>query len=177
MKILIIYYSFTSSVERLAGSIQAFLSPSHQVSLATIRPERDRSYWHWLLLSFIPRSSVAIKAPAPDPTCFDRVCLGFPKWTFSCPPLNRYLSAFPKLSPDACFGLFMSFGGFDEERYLQGIARRVSRKGRLAATLAVKRRRIESPEAGLLVRRFCDSLIEAPSPAVELKLDRPRTIE
>ncbi|RPI27043.1 MAG: hypothetical protein EHM61_09785 [Acidobacteria bacterium] len=171
MRILLSYFSFTSRVESLARQIETCLTPRHDVTLTAIRPVRDRSYWHWLLLSFIPGSSVAITSPPTDLRSFERVCLGFPKWTFSCPPVNRYLATLPALNQTARFGLFMAFGGFDEDRYLRDFAVRVSRKGRVAATLAVKRSLIEAPECASYVHRFCELLVEAPSPSAALKLD------
>ncbi|MFB3903157.1 MAG: hypothetical protein ACE15E_06865 [Acidobacteriota bacterium] len=170
MRILVVYYSFTSTVETLARSIEACLAPGHQVTVARIRPLRERPYWRWLLLSFIPGSSVAIVDPGLDPRGFDRICLGFPKWTFSCPPLNRYLAMMPKLPPETSLALFMSFGGFDEDRYLRRMVARVSRKGRLIATLAVRRKLARTPESLSLIRQFCDAVVDGRSSA-SLKLD------
>jgi hypothetical protein len=112
---------------------------------------------------------VAIASPLEDPEGFDRICIGFPKWTFSCPPLNRYLATLPKLPLETSLGLFMGFGGFDEDRYLRAIAARVSRKGRLVTSLAVKRKLVETPESISLTRQFCDALVDGRSP-VNLKL-------
>ncbi len=176
MRILVVYYSFTSTVERLASSIKTCLAPSHDVTVTGIVPVRTRSYWTWLLLSFIPGSSVAIGNPPVDVDGFDRICVGLPKWTFSCPPVNRYLALLPKVPPETSLGLFMSFGGFDEDRYLREIAARVSRKGRLVASLAVKRRLVDTPESISLIRQFCDALVAARSP-VSLKLDERRSQE
>ncbi len=170
MRILVVSYSFTSTVESLARSIETCLAPRHHVTVTTIRPVRDRSYWSWLFLSFIPGSSVAITNPPPDLDGFDRICIGFPKWTFSCPPLNRYLGMLPKLPPETSLGLFMAFGGFDEDRYLREIMARVSRKGSVVASLAVKRRLVNTPESVSLIRQFCDALVDGRS-TVSLKLD------
>jgi len=172
MRILVAYYSFTSTVESLAGSIESYLAPRYQVTVTRIEPVRERSYWNWLLRSFLPGSSVAIACPPLDVTRFDRICIGFPKWTFSCPPLNRYLAILPELPPQTSLGLFMAFGGFDEDRYLRRIAARVSRKGKLVASLAVKRKLVDTPESISLTRQFCDALVDGRSP-VELKCDAP----
>ncbi|RPJ86899.1 MAG: hypothetical protein EHM18_03865 [Acidobacteria bacterium] len=169
MRILVVYYSFTSTVESLARSIETHLARGHQVTVTRIRPVRNRPYWQWLLLSFIPGCSVAITGPPPNLDGFDRICLGFPKWTLSCPPLNRYLAMLPILPPETSIGLFMGFGGFDEDRYLREVTARVSRRGRLVASLAVKRKLAGTPESLSLVRQFCDALVDARSP-VTLKL-------
>lgn len=171
MRILVVYYSFTSTVQGLAKSIESYLSTRHDVTVATIEPVRDRSYWNWLLLSFIPGSSVAIINPREDFESFDRICIGFPKWTFSCPPLNRFLAILPKLPSETSLGLFMGFGGFDEDRFLRRIEARVSRKGRLVASLAVKRKLLETPKTLSFVRQFCDALVDGRAP-VALKVDQ-----
>jgi len=170
MRILVVYYSFTSTVESLARSIETCLASRHHVTVSAIKPVRTRSYWEWLFLSFIPGSSVAIADPRVNPEGFDRMCIGFPKWTFSCPPLNRYLAMLPKLPAEISLGLFMAYGGFDEDRYLREITARVSRKGRLVASLAVKRRLADTVESTSLVREFCDALVDGGSPRA-LKLD------
>ncbi len=170
MRILVVYFSFTSTVERLAQSIESCLAPRHHVTVTTIRPVRARSYWYWLLLSFIPGSSVAIENPPEKLDRFDRVCIGFPKWTFSCPPLNRYLAILPDMPSDMGLGLFMGFGGFDEDRYLRKIEARVSRKGRLVASLAVRRKLVDSARSASLIRQFCNALVEGGSLA-SFKLD------
>ncbi len=171
MRILVVYYSFTSTVESLARSIAACLAGRHDVTITSITPVRGRSYWTWLLLSSIPGSSVAIGNPPADLDGLDRICMGFPKWTFSCPPVNRYLAMLPELPPETSLGLFMSFGGFDEDRYLREIAARVARKGRLVASLAVKRRLADTPESLSIVQQFCDALVDGRS-LVSLKLDK-----
>jgi hypothetical protein len=173
MRILLVYYSFTSSVESLARSIEACLLPAHSVTTEEISPIKARSYWNWLLLSFIPGSSVAIASRPVDLDSFDRICIGFPKWTFSCPPLNRYLAELPRLRPQTRLGLFTSFGGFDEDRYLRELTARISRKGRVAASLAVKRKLVNTPEYTSLIRQFCDALVDG-QPPVSFKLDSVR---
>lgn len=168
MRILISYFSYTSRVEKLAERIAAELKAEHQVTTVRIRPTRERSYPNWLLRSFVPGSSVPIQAVRADLRDFQAVCLGFPKWTFSCPPLNRYLSLIT-LSDSVRLGLFMSFGGFDEDRYLKALRRRLAERGRVAATLAVKRDLVESPDCAEAISSFCAALLSEPT--------RPRLIK
>ena len=163
MRILVVYYSFTSTVEKVAKSIEKSFGPDHEVTIRAIRPMRARPYWRWLLLSFLPGSSVAIADRPENLDAFDRICIGFPKWTFSCPPLNRYLSLLPRLPAGIPIGLFMAFGGFDEDRYFRRIAVKVSRKAKLVATLAVKRKLVDTAECMSLIRQFCEALIDGQS--------------
>ena len=157
-RILIAYYSYTSRVETLARSLAACLSESHEVTVAPIRPLRERSYWNWLARSFVPGSTVAIEPFGFHVQDFDRVCLGFPKWTLSCPPFSRFLNSLPQQS-SSVLGLFMAYGGFDEDRFFRSMTRRAQAKGRVVARLAVKRTRIESPACEAVVRAFCDAVV------------------
>jgi hypothetical protein len=172
MHILIAYFSYTTGVETLARRIEAQLREEHEVTVTPIEPVRSRSYWNWLVRSCLPGSRVATKPVATRLEQFDRICLGFPKWTLSCPPLNDYLSRLPEghLVP---FGLFMAFGGFDEDRYLRALVRGVARRGSVAVTLAVKRRLIRSPRALSAIDSFCRTLVAPVSRTVELKVDLP----
>jgi hypothetical protein len=173
MHILVAYFSYTSHVETLARMIESQWRSEHEVLVAPIVPVRNRPYWNWLLRSFLPGSKVATRPIPATIDQFDRVCLGFPKWTLSCPPLNDYLSRLPD-QQKVPLGLFMSFGGFDEDRYLEELGRRTSKKGRLAVTLAVKRRLIRSPAAVAAVDSFCRALISPGPTPVRLKVDVTR---
>jgi hypothetical protein len=169
LRILIAYYSYALRVEALAELIRVRLSGSHDVMAARIRPVRERSYWNWLARSFAPGATVDIEPLTLNLRDFDRVCLGFPKWTFSCPPVNRFLRLIPAAS-HVDFGLFMSYGGFDEDRFLGAMSRKVAARGRVVARLAVKRGLTGSSACASAVTAFCDAVIAAPNPPFEMKL-------
>ena len=137
--------------------------------MARIRPTRERSYWNWLARSFVSGSSVAIEPLGIEPRGFDRICLGFPKWTFSCPPVNRFLELIPRPS-SVDFGLFMSYGGFDEDRAFRAMTRKVARRGQVVARLAVKRDRVGSPACLSAVEAFCEAVVAARDALFELKV-------
>ncbi len=155
MNILVVHFSYQSTVEMAAESIAARLTASgHSVETARIEPVKPRGYWSWLLLSFIPGTRVRIQPVRADLQSFDRICIGFPKWTFSCPPINEYLATatIPRSLP---VGLFMVYGGWDQDRYLRTMVRRVSRSNPVVASLALKRRRVLAGEHGNAVSEFC----------------------
>lgn len=140
MRTLIVYFSRTGSVERMAECLGTQLEPFGTVAMARIEPIRQHGYWGWLMRSFLPGWRVPIKPVILKPDHYDLVCIGFPKWTLSCPPLNQYVSSL-RLALGQKVGLFMSYGGFDGARYLRNVAKKVAAKGaRIAATVLIKRR-------------------------------------
>lgn len=153
LRILVAYYSYTSRVETLARSLADCLSKSHDVTVAPIRPLRDRSYWNWLARSFVPGSTVAIEPLGLKLEDFDRICLGFPKWTLSCPPFTRFLDTLPRRS-NIDLGLFMAYGGFDEDRFFRAMTRKAQTRGRVVARLAVKRTHLDRPECAPVIEAF-----------------------
>mgnify|MGYP005845678545 CR=1 FL=1 len=164
MRILLAWCSRTGTTAAAAARSRSFLEQrGHAVTEAPIVPRWDLPYPLWLVLSFVPGTRVPL-APAdpdqgwPDPRGFDRCLLALPKWTFSCPPVNEYLARFgPRLPPTA---LLVTCGGWDQDRYTEGLARRLQAGGAtVLGTLALKRRRLEegTAEAALgdfLLRAF-----------------------
>lgn len=131
----IVYYSRTGTTHHVAKDLAARLADP--VSLR-IEPTRQRSYPNWLLRSFVPGSRVDIDPIETDLTSYDPVLFGSPKWTLSCPPVTDYLSR--ASLADVSVGLFLTFGGFDEERYAARLRDRLRERGaRVRSTVLVKR--------------------------------------
>ncbi len=155
MRVLIVYFSFTSNVRILADSIRAELETTCEVRVAAIEPKKRRGYWRWLVRSFLPGWRVPIKETLTDLEPYELVLLGFPKWTLNCPPVNQYLKIM-KGSGGKKFGLFMSYGGFDEERYMRSMTKRVCARGaHIVATLSVRRNAIREGTYQDQIRSFC----------------------
>jgi hypothetical protein len=107
-----------------------------------ITPTRKRSYLHWLAYSFVPGSEVEIENPEMELSRYDVILLGFPKWTFSCPPLNRFIRKLRSHNKPR-FYLFMTSGGFDEQRFLHSIAHKLTKNGYdIVGSLTIKRKQI-----------------------------------
>lgn len=160
MKVLVAFFSYTGNTRRVAERLAAALREKACVELEEIKPTRHYPYQCWLTLSFIPNLRTPVKPPKRDPTQYDVVCLGLPKWTFSCPPVNQYLKEVNLKGKT--MGVFVTYGGFDQRRYMKQIVRQLSRRGaQVKATLLVKRSCIvgEECKVGEYVRRFSDSLL------------------
>jgi len=115
-----------------------------EVETVEIAPTRKRSYLHWLAYSFVPDSEVEIENPEMELSAYDTVLLGFPKWTFSCPPLNRFIRKLRGVSSPK-FYLFMTCGGFDDQRFLRSITRKLAKIGcNVVGSLMVKRKDIRA---------------------------------
>jgi flavodoxin len=143
LNILIAYFSYTGGTKRIAEALSETLRASYNVETVEISPTRKRSYLHWLAYSFIPNSEVNIENAEMDLSGYDGVLLGFPKWTLSCPPLNRFIRTLTNVRKPK-FYLFMTCGGFDEHRYLDSLARKLAKMGcNVAETLTVRRESIQ----------------------------------
>lgn len=155
MNILVVYFSFTSTVQTLAEAIRAELERTTKVTTVTIDPQMRHGYWGWLARSFLPGWRAPIKQTITDLTPYDLVCLGFPKWTLSCPPVNQYLQEM-RGSRGKNIALFMAYRGFDEKRYLQSMVRKLSKRGvDVVATLCVRRSAIRQGAFEEELRSFC----------------------
>lgn len=161
MEILIVHFSHTGNTAQVAEHISAGLAAAGSLTRARIRPRRQHGYWGWLLRSLVPGWSVAIEPTILDLAPYDLVCLGFPKWSFACPPLNEFLKRM-KGCRGKKFALFMTYGGFDEDRYLRQLTRRLSQKGvQITGQLKVRRRNLDAPETARSIVSFCDELRRA----------------
>ncbi|MBI3939768.1 MAG: hypothetical protein HY315_02935 [Acidobacteria bacterium] len=160
MKTLIVFFSFTSNVRTLATAIRKELEAAGEVDFAVIEPKRVRTGLGWLARSFLPGWRAPIRPTITDVSRYDLVCLGFPKWTFACPPVNQYIRLMQPTQGKK-LALFMAFGGFDQERYLRSMVRQVSRRGAVVvATLAAKRSSIRENGHLGAVRLFCCQAVE-----------------
>ncbi len=155
MKILVIYFSFTSTVHTLATAIRLELERENRVTMARIEPRKPRRYWGWLARSLVPGWSVPIRPTITDLEPYDLVCLGFPKWTWNCPPITQYLREM-KGCQGKNLALFMSHRGFNQERYLQNMITRLYRKGvHISDVLSIKQDRVREDRYREAVRSFC----------------------
>ena len=156
---MIVYFSRTGHVEKLAEHLRAHLLPFGEVAMVRIEPVRQHGYWIWLACSFLPGLRVPIQPVTTDLGEYDVVCLGFPKWTVSCPPVNQYLRSM-QVKPGKRIGLFMSCGGFDEERYLRSMIKKVTRKGaRVVAAVAIRRSTIRDGTFRNSLESFCRKIL------------------
>lgn len=147
---LLAYYSRTGTTETVARAVKGRLDDP---AVEVIRPTRRRRYVNWLARSFVPGSTVPIEPVETDPRDRSVAFLGTPKWTFSCPPVTAYLE---RVRYDgASVGLFVTYGGFDEERYARGLAERLRALGAAHVTsLLVKRDRVGGPDIEAAVESF-----------------------
>ncbi len=162
VNILIIYFSFTSTVHTLAQALTSRVKSDSQITVCTIEPQNPHGYWGWLPRSFLPNWRVSIKITTTDLSPYDLIYLGFPKWTFSCPPVNQYIHTM-----EGCRGkkiaLFMCHRGFDQKRYLSSMVKKVSKKGFLVvATLAVKQDFVREQNYREALDSFCRQAMNSP---------------
>jgi hypothetical protein len=142
-RILVAYYSYTGNTKRIAQALAEGLRSFCDVEIVEIVPTRRRWYLHWLAYSFVPDSEVKIENPEVELSQYDVVLLGFPKWTFSCPPLNRFTRKLRSLNKPR-FYLFMTCGGFDEQRFLDSFTRKLARMGcYVTGSLTIERKQIQ----------------------------------
>jgi len=143
-RLLIAYFSYMGNTRRIAQALSERLRKSYDVEIVEIVPTRKRSYLHWLAYSFVPDSETEIENPERELSRYDVVLLGFPKWTFSCPPVNRYIRKLRSLSKPR-FYLFMTYGGFDEQRFLNSMTGRLTKMGcNIVESLTIKRKQIQN---------------------------------
>lgn len=155
--VCIAYYSRTSNTRSVAETVAARFPAA---TIDRIRPERERRYANWLLRSAVPGSSVPIEPIQTDLREYDAVFLGTPKWTLSCPPFTEFLR---RASLEGCpTGVFLTYGGFDEKRYLRRIVSKLRENGAdVRATLRVQRDSVGTPECDAGVSRFCDAVVRS----------------
>lgn len=154
-RILCVHYSRTGTTRSLAEfSAHRLEELGHSVSEEPLRPRFDLPYPLWLALSFIPGSRAPLSPPLAEPATFDGCLLALPKWTFSCPPVNSFLSSRGASLPRTA--LLVTCGGWDQDRYLAALAHRIRSLGvPVAGTIALKRRLVCE---GTTIARFSDFL-------------------
>jgi len=158
--VLVAYFSHTGNTRRVAEVLAERLQWSFEVETVEIVPTRKRTYLHWLAYSFLPDSEVDIENPETELSGYDAVLLGFPKWTFSCPPLNRFIRKLRAVAVPKFF-LFMTSGGFDEMRFLRSLTRKLARNGcNVVDSFTVKRKQIYGEAYKALLESFARRVVE-----------------
>jgi hypothetical protein len=160
VRVLIAFFSYTGNTRSAAKQLASLLyNKEVEVDLEEIQPTKRYHYLYWLFLSFIPNLRTPIKQPSADPSKYDLICLGLPKWTLACPPVNQYLEKVNLTGKTV--GLFVTYGGFDERRYLKQMIKRLTKKGvKVKATLLLKRSWVKEGKIGEPLRRFCNALLD-----------------
>lgn len=142
-RLLVTYFSYTGNTRHIAQALVERFQDLCDVETVEIVPTRRRSYLHWLAYSFVPGSEVEIENPEIELSMYDAVLLGFPKWTFSCPPLNRFIRKLRNITKPR-FYLFMTHGGFDEQRFLDNMTHKLTKMGStVVGSLTVKRKQTQ----------------------------------
>jgi hypothetical protein len=144
VKILVTWYSRTGTTARVAQQAASRLREmGHHVTATAIEPAFDLPYPLWLVLSFIPRSRFPLAGAAIAVSDHDACLLAFPKWTFSCPPLNSFLARCGRQLPPT--GVVITCGGWDQERYLASLVARLRSLGvAVRGEVLLKRRDVEA---------------------------------
>jgi hypothetical protein len=142
-RLLVAYFSYTGNTKRIAQALADRLRNSYDVETLEIIPTRRRRYLLWLAYSFVPDSEVDIEGHETELSHYDVVLLGFPKWTFSCPPINRFIHRLGSLNKPK-FYLFMTCGGFDAQRFLDSFTRKLVSMGcNIVGSLTINRKQIQ----------------------------------
>jgi|TARA_B100000315_G_C14584901_1_gene592471 hypothetical protein len=131
------------------------ISINNVVDTIEIQPKKTRRYLTWLLFSLIPRSQVKIQPVIHDLSSYDLIILGSPKWALSSPPINKYLNSLKRCKGRMC-AVFITFGGFDEKRYLLQLENSLKKKKlRIIDRIAVRSSAIEKCEYLDEIKSFC----------------------
>ena len=162
MNILAAHYSRTGTTEAVArGSADLLMGQGHALTRSTLRPRVDLPYPLWLALSFVPNSRFPLAIDPPDPTGFDACLLALPKWTFACPPVNSFLAHHgSRLPPTA---LLVTCGGWDQDRYLAQLEKRLHGLGvTVLGGLALRRRQLDRDPLPQVLRDLLGTCFPAP---------------
>jgi hypothetical protein len=162
-RLLVAYFSYSGNTKRIAQALADKLRDFCDVEALEIIPTRRRRYLHWLAYSFVPDSEVDIESPEMELSHYDIFLLGFPKWTFSCPPINRFIHRPGSLNKPK-FYLFMTSGGFDAQRFLDSFTRKLVSMGcNIIGSLTIKRKQIQeetySESIDLFVKRIQEEIV------------------
>lgn len=157
-KALLCYFSYTGYTRTVAKRLNELLRLRYHVDLLELTPKKSRPYLIWLIYSFLPNSRVAINDCISDLTGYDLVCLGAPKWTFSCPPFNEYLDSLSN-GTGKKLALFITYGGFRKQDFVRRIVNSLERKGVASIhVLMIRRRMIANGSYLALVDDFASHL-------------------
>ncbi|MFB6081310.1 MAG: flavodoxin family protein [Halanaeroarchaeum sp.] len=155
-RIAVVYYSRTGTTERVATDLADRVP---RPAVQHVEPTTERRYPTWLLLSFVPGATVPIADLQTDLRQADALLVGTPKWTLACPPTNAFVRALE--ATDVPTGLFVTYGGFDERRFADDLARRLVAAGAdLRATLLVQRDAVGADDYADGLETFLDAVID-----------------
>ena len=158
LRILLVFFSWTGNTKVVAEEIARNLSLNNMVDTSVIQPNKSRSYLKWLLLSMLPGSKVKIKPVRNDLSCYDLIILGSPKWALSSPPINEYLNSLKRFKGRMC-AVFITFGGYDEKRYLLQLENSLEKKElQIIDRIAVRRSAINKGEYLKEIKSFCKNI-------------------
>ena len=152
--LLAITYSRTGTTATAAGWAAGALEDAGLgVERFRLEPLRDLPYPVWLALSFVPGARFPVKGSPPWEPPYRGCLLALPKWTFACPPVNAFLARNARRLPPT--GILVTCGGWDQERYLGALLRRLRCLGvRTLGGFTVRRRDVESGRARPEVEAF-----------------------
>ena len=99
-----------------------------------------------------------------QPAGFDAWLLALTKWTFACPPVNTFLPhQGNRLPPTA---LLVTCGGWDQDRYLAQLARRLRGLGvAVLGGLALRKKELDRDPLPQVMRDFLGTCFPAPAAA------------
>jgi hypothetical protein len=159
-RLLVTYFSYSGDTRCVTEALVERLQGSANLEIVEILPTRNRSYGRWLAYSFIPNSEVDIANAEIDLSKYDAVLLGFPKWTLSCPPLNRFIHNLRNVDKPKVY-LFMSCGGFDEQRFLSSFIRKLTKMGcNCSGSLMIRKKQIQRGTLGHSVDQFVHGILQ-----------------
>ncbi len=167
--LLLVTYSRTGTTATAAGWAAAALREAGLgVESFRVEPLLDLPYPLWLALSFFPGARFPVRgSPAWEPS-YRGCLLAMPKWTFACPPVNAFLARSAGRLPPT--GVLVTCGGWDQDRYLRALLRRLGRSGiRTLGGLAVRRRDVESGAARARVEAFALSCFDPREPPLSAR--------
>lgn len=167
-KILLVYFSFTGSTEKVGNMIAGYFN-KRGVScvLYKIEPLFNLPYLLWLLLSFIPSLPFPLKnLNALSLDNYDVIILGTPKWTFNCPPVSSFIRFLKKARGKikSKFAIFLTYGGFKENVYLERLKTKFERFG-FSVVAAEKFKRANIQNDDVRVDIFCSKILGSLSPS------------
>jgi len=110
----------------------------HLGKLLSLKPKEIKiyrfPYFIWLITSFIKGFEVKIDY---EPVESAQAILIFPKWTFNCPPITRFLK---EVSFERLF-MIITYGGFQERPYAEAYRRLALNRCKEVETYLIKRSR------------------------------------
>ena len=172
MKILLAYFSFTGNTEKVSKLILKCLQESGiNCDIFKIEPILKLKYLPWLFLSFIPGLPFPVKnLKLLNLGNYDAIILGSPKWSLSCPPVTYFIrflkSERLKAKSSLRIYLFITYGGFGEDSYIQKLKKNLEECGfNVPIASKFKRSEIKDGKAIEGINKFCSEILLSLSPS------------